>query len=402
VPIEDGEAVVRLEPGESARRFASTLEEAQSVELVAPSKRPWRERWELDCSPIWSCEATGLVPTRHMLDGVWLPLWQPWPGETVTLAFTRPRAAPGRTTTVDAATLRYKPGRRLLEATLALSVRSSRGGEQTIVLPEEVALQSFEVDGTSQVVQHEGGRLVFTLEPGSHEIEVAWRQGHGAALCERMPAVRLGEETVNVRVVVEVPSNRWLLWAGGPGWGPVVQLWQYLLVLALAAWALGRWAPTPLRTHDWFLLAAGLTQVPLMAALFVVGWLLSLGLRDRVRARRWWSYDVFQLVLFGLMLIGLGVLYSAIHSGLLVQPDMQVRGPGSYGSTLQWYVDRAGETLPRPWVLYLPLWVWRVLMLLWSLWLASRLLAWLPWSWKRLTLGPLLAGPKTFVPGSSL
>ncbi|HEX9743612.1 MAG TPA: hypothetical protein VGA17_12570, partial [Nitrospiraceae bacterium] len=44
----------------------------------------------------------------------------------------------------------------------------------------------------------------------------------------------------------EVPPNRWLLWTGGPGWGPVVLFWQHLLVLALAAWALGRWAPAPL------------------------------------------------------------------------------------------------------------------------------------------------------------
>ncbi len=396
IPIEDGEAVVRLEPGETARRFASTLEEAESLELIAPVDRPWLERWELDCSPIWSCRTEGLAPTRHMEDGVWRPLWQPWPGETVKLGFTRPEAAPGKTTTVDQATLRYTPGRRLLEATLELTLRSSRGGEQTIVLPAAAALQSFEVDGTSQVVQDEGGRLVFTLEPGAHRIVASWRQDHGSSPYELMPEVRLGEEAVNVDVVVQVPPNRWLLWAGGPGWGPVVQLWQYLLVLALAAWVLGRWAPTPLRTHDWFLLAAGLTQVPLAAALFVVAWLLSLGLRERLRARHWWSYDFLQLSLFGVMVVGLGVLYAAIHSGLLFQPDMQVLGPGSHGSTLQWYVDRAGETLPQPWVLWLPLWVWRVLMLLWSLWLAARLLRWLPWSWQRLTVGPLLAGPKTF------
>jgi hypothetical protein len=46
--------------------------------------------------------------------------------------------------------------------------------------------------------------------------------------------------------------------------------------------------------------------------------------------------------------------------------------------------------------LSLPLWVWRLLMLLWALWLASRLLRWLPWCWGRLNLGPLFAGPKGF------
>ncbi len=35
-------------------------------------------------------------------------------------------------------------------------------------------------------------------------------------------------------------------------------------------------------------------------------------------------------------------------------------------------------------------------MLLWSLWLAARLLRWLPWCWQRFTLGPALASPKGF------
>ena len=58
--------------------------------------------------------------------------------------------------------------------------------------------------------------------------------------------VTLDGAAVNVRLTVEVPSNRWLLWAGGPDWGPVVTMWEYVFILALAAWALGRLAPTPL------------------------------------------------------------------------------------------------------------------------------------------------------------
>ena len=76
-------------------------------------------------------------------------------------------------------------------------------------------------------------------------------------------------------------------------------------------------------------------------------------------------------------------IWAAVQQGLLVQPDMQVVGGGSHGNTLQWYVDRVAGPLPRPWVLWLPLWCWRSLMLLWALWLASRLLRWCPWAWER-------------------
>ena len=33
---------------------------------------------------------------------------------------------------------------------------------------------------------------------------------------------------------------------------------------------------------------------------------------------------------------------------------------------------------------------------LWALWLASRLLRWLPWCWRRFVVGPLLVTPKSF------
>ncbi|NJL27756.1 MAG: hypothetical protein HC897_07600, partial [Thermoanaerobaculia bacterium] len=183
---------------------------------------------------------------------------------------------------------------------------------------------------------------------------------------------------------------------GGPGWGPAILFWQFLLAIVLVGWALGRWAPTPLTTRDWLLLAAGLTQIPLPVAALVVLYPVILGLRDRAVPRRFWSYDLQQLVLLGFGLFAAGSLYAAVHAGLLFQPDMQVAGLDSYGSTLAWYVERIAGALPRPWVLSLPLWVWRLLMLLWALWLASRLLRWLPWCWNRLTLGPLLAGPKGF------
>ncbi len=400
VPVEGEaearEAVVRLEPGETSRRWQSTLEETATLTLEAPAGRPWLERWELDCSPMWSCRAEGLVPSRHMQGGTWRPQWRPWPGEAVTLHFVRPAAAPGQTLTVDSAALRVEPGRRLLEGTLTLELRASRGGEQTVVLPADAALQSFTVDGQPQPAQMEQGRLAFTLEPGRHRVEAAWRQDHGARLFERVPELRLDGEAVNVGVTVEVPDNRWLLWAGGPGWGPVVKFWEYLAVLALVAWALGRFTRAPLSAVDWLLLGAGMTQVPLAAAVVVVLWLLVLSGRHHWRPRRWWSYDLGQLLLFGWGLIVLGILYGAIHAGLLVQPDMQVLGPGSGGSTLYWYVERAQDALPRPWLLWLPLWVWRLLMLLWSLWLAARLLRWLPWCWQRFTLGPILASPKGF------
>ena len=394
VEAAGGEAAVALERDETVRRWRSTLAETAELALAAPEGRPFLETWVLDCSPVWHCEAEGVPPTRRLADGRWLPRWQPWPGERLTLRLTHPEPAPGPTATIDAARLAVTPGRRLLQATLLLRLRSSAGGEHAVTLPEAAALERFTVDGRERPARIEGGRLGFTVEPGDHLIEAAWRQPHALRPLERVPAVALDTPAVDVHVDLAVPPNRWLLWAGGPRWGPVVLMWQYLLVLALAAWALGRFAPAPLSALDWFLLGAGMTQVPLAAAVVVALWLVLLAVAPRLTPRSWWAYDLRQLAFAGLTVIALALLYWAVHAGLLVQPDMQVLGAGSFGHALTWYTDRVAGALPRPWVLWLPLWVWRALMLLWALWLAWRLLRWLPWAWRRLVEGGLLRGPE--------
>ena len=60
---------------------------------------------------------------------------------------------------------------------------------------------------------------------------------------------------------------------------------------------------------------------------------------------------------------------------------MQIAGNQSNGTTLNWTLDHIGAAMPQPWVFSVPVWVYRGLMLAWSLWLALALLSWLKWGW---------------------
>jgi len=70
-------------------------------------------------------------------------------------------------------------------------------------------------------------------------------------------------------------------------------------------------------------------------------------------------------------------LVSAIPQGLLGQPDMHVTGNGSYATTLRWFADRSSDALPGASAVSVPLWVYKVLMLAWAIWLANALIGWL-------------------------
>src|SRR5262249_59183687 len=109
------------------------------------------------------------------------------------------------------------------------------------------------------------------------------------------------------------------------------------------------------------------------AALVVAEFVFALARRARRPPRDALAFDAVQVLLVLWAVVSAVILYSAIHHGLLFQPDMQVAGRGSTDSVLRWYAARvAGETAPTG-VLSLPLWVYRVVMLLWALWLAASI-----------------------------
>jgi hypothetical protein len=326
------------------------------------------------------------IPVVHHSDpsaGVWLPEWHPWPGETVELTITRPEGLAGQTLTIDSSLLEVTPGMRATDARLTLSLRSSRGGQHAITLPEDASLEVVAINGRTQAIRQEGRTVTIPLTPGEQTATFQWRQHTGMNGYYLTPAVDLGVNSVNVQLMVNVPYQRWLLFCGGPRLGPAVLFWSALVVIFLGAIVLGRVSLTPLRSWHWFFLGIGLIPVYLPLAFLVVGWLLALGLRKRLPAETDpLLFDFVQLLLAGLTLAALGSLFFAIQGGLMGYPDMHVAGNGSSNLFLRWYQDRSGAEVPQAWVWSVPLFVYRIAMLLWALWLAFALIRWLRWGWE--------------------
>jgi hypothetical protein len=159
-----------------------------------------------------------------------------------------------------------------------------------------------------------------------------------------------------------------------------VLYWSQLVVLLLAAWLLARYAPTPLRFGHWLLLGLGFSAFAWSAYALVVVWLIALGLRARgLRVGATW-FNLLQVGLALLTLAALLVLIGAVPNGLLGLPDMHVAGNGSTAWQLRWFADRSTGPLPAAGVVSLPLWVYKLAMLAWALWLANALIGWLRWA----------------------
>jgi hypothetical protein len=313
--------------------------------------------------------------------GTYQPEYRPFPGESLIIRAARLSGADGASTTTDSALLNFTPGARLEQATLTLRIRTSRGSTERVLLPKDVQLHSVTVDGSARPARlHKDGKLELRLDPGAHQVVVSMQRPRGMEFAYQPFRVALERPLTNVTSEVQVPQGRWLLFARGPAWGPAVLFWGYLVVVLLCALALGQLPLTPLKPYQWMLLGLGLTQVEAPVALIVVGWLFAIAYRERRWPDHPTLFNLTQVALVGLTLTALGCLAYAVHSGLVVQPSMQVEGMGSSDQLLRWYADRSGGAFPEVSVWSAPLWIYKALMLLWALWLAALVIRWLRWS----------------------
>jgi hypothetical protein len=380
--VTRGEATVSLGGDDLETGWESTLEQAPKLTLEAPQGRPWSEVWRLQCSAIWPCSATGLPPVKRSAGGVFTPEFRPWPGESLDVSLRHPSGVEGQTLTIDSVFVDASPGSRLERVALTLGARSSREQPLVVRLPRQAEVQAVVIDGQERPSRPEAGELRLTVPSGVHTITVRWQQARGIGVAYSIPPIALSAPAVNVSQQLTLPPSRWLLRTHGPAWGPAVLFWPYLLFLLVVSVGLGRIPASPLTSTRWVLLGLGLSQLPAFGALVVAAFVFALALRARRPLKTAAPFDLLQLLLVVWALVSLGLLYVAIHQGLLFRPDMQVAGNGSSDTVLRWYADRVSGQTPGVGVVSLPLWLYRVTMLVWSLWLAAGLVRGVGWGWR--------------------
>lgn len=381
--VNDGAVKVNLAADVNALIWNSVIEKGAALRLTAPQTTAWLETWRLQIGPMWHAEIDGIAPVHHQdATAEWLPLWRPWPGETVTINVVKPDGVPGQTLTIDRSSVTVQPGKRATDTSLSLRLRSSKGGQYTMRLPQDATLQTVRIDGAAAPLRAQGRDLTIPVTPGTQTVELEWRKAEGIAFVFDSAAIDLAIESTNHQIEMILGEDRWPLLTFGPSLGPAVLFWSLFGALLIVAVGLARVPLTPLTTTQWLLLAIGLSQVDISLAAVVVLWLFALGLRERygggLGAVR---FNLAQIGLVLLTLAALVILIEAIRHGLLGRPDMHVAGNGSDAQLLRWYTDRVAAQPPTASVISAPIVVYRLLMLAWALWLAFAILKWLRWAW---------------------
>jgi hypothetical protein len=390
---DGNEATIRLAPGESSKVWRSTLARSEQVELVAVGN-PFREIWQVEIGPAWRLRHEGLAELNASRGDRPGPTWRPRPGERVILYLSRPEPVDGAVTTLQSSLLELRPGERIRETKLSAAILASQGGVHTIRLPAGSIPTAVSVNGKSEVVDESRPEVDITLQPGEQRVDVAWRSEEPFATLLTTPRIDPGLAAINTTLRIVPPEGRWVLWVTGPANGPAILFWGALVVVVLSGWLLGRFTESPLSRSQWIVLGIGLLPVSVAAYIVVAGWMIAAGQRrnrtDELLKQPAWIFNTIQVGLLLFTVIAISALLDAIHQGLLGYPDMQIEGSGSWRGQLQWFEDRspAGENnWPVAGMVSVPLWLYRLAMLAWSLWLALRIIEWAGHGWQAWSSG---------------
>lgn len=398
IPLLTGESVtdgaynvsdnnIEINMGSKAKtmRWSSVLKKQSSITLVAADTTKWTEIWKLNASPIWHIESTGSpVIQHHSADGTWQPEWHPWANESITLNISRPPGIEGNTKTIESSKLKVVPGLRSTLMELSFTVRSTRGDQQTIVLPDNVVLQSLKINNLPQPIKNDS-TVVVPLAPGSQHVEIKMNSPSGISTFFQVPQIKLGLDSVDNEIEIKTGA-RWVWFVRGPQQGPAILFYSELLIILLVAISLGYSKLTPLSTFKWIILGLGLSQSGMIPCAIIVAWFAALQYRKlKGGTLSGGVFNCLQIVLVLITVLSSGAIIYAVQHGLLGHPDMQIVGNGSNSYLLRWYQDHVTATLPQPVVVSIPIMAYRILMLTWALWLAFNLLSWVKWGWECLT-----------------
>ena len=386
IHISDGKVDIALGGYESTISWHSRLKKEHEITLSADKDLKWSEVWKIDASSQWHLETEGLAKMK--LHNRQLPVWKPRSGEKLKISISKPEAIIGPTKTVENISLDYNPGKGSANATLEMEIRSSIGDTTKIVLPKNAKLESVQIDGIKKIVSRKKNEITIPLQPGKQKVTIFWKDNSGFTFIKKSPKITLDEKTNNISIDMKIPDSRWVLFIDGPRIGPVMVVWSIVIVLLIISFALGRIKAIPLKSYHWALILIGLGTMTNLGRILIVAWFIALWLREKYHSQiHPKAFNTMQVLIAVLTFLTVFTLMVEVPFGLLNPPNMMITGNGSSNLFLSWYQDHSINTLPHAMVISLPIWVFRLSMLLWALWFAYKTPSWAKWGWKAFSTG---------------
>ena len=380
---EQGDVLINLAPGDSYFSWRSRLERLPQFTITAADDPQYLEEWHVVSSPQWHVNIKGipLVAAAELADDYddyFVHVYLPRPNETIQIDVSRPTAVAGNSLAIDDIKNTYSMGKRTTKTVTHINYTATQGGRFAVNLDPEALVKKVTFDGVESNLANENGVVSVSYLPGKHNVVIEWQVNQSFDLTSLTPSITLDADYSNLSQTITVPRDRWLLWGHSAGTGPAFLYWGELLVFIILAFFLARIKYSPLKIWQWLLLGWAFGTFSWMAFAVVAVWLFFVGWKHQFSGFASKSKNIL-LQWFTLIftLVALIVFISAVAYGLLSYPDMGVAGRMASATQLHWYVDAGSQSLPQITILSVHLWWYKLLILLWSIWISFAVLAWL-------------------------
>jgi len=396
IEVNGQQAILHLRNSHKSYQWRSSLAITPKLILKASDKNQVTERWKMDLSSMWNMTHSGVESEKQVAqNNLLMPTFRPWRGEILTLNLEPIQAVKGESLTIESSNLDITQSQRYRDLTLTLKLQSSRAEQYLITLENVKELSSVNIDNVDYFLKINNNQLSIPLKGKAQTVVIKWKEEAGTQNVYNFSKIDLNKESVNSKISLNLPQNRWVLWTDGPLLGPAVLLWGVLLSVLIFALILGRIKNSPLKSRDWLLLGVGVSTSSILIMLPIVAWIFLLRAKEQKGESltgRMRNFTQVLIVIF--TIIALGTIIGAVSVGLLGNPDMMIQGNNSYGFNLNWYSDRVGDSMAQPTVISVSMWYYRALMLLWAIWISFSLINWLKWAWGIFSHGDMWVSKK--------
>lgn len=367
-----------------------------AVELMAALAQDRRETWTViawNKAPLTFSGVDPVATNENAVASTFLPK----PGEKLSIKPEMIVPVDGAQVAIDSSSLRQTTGSLRLDHTWAIRARSTIAAPLEVKVPASWKLEKAGNNGVYTSPTKKGDGYVLDLLPGANSIELSFSEERKSTGLVRAPQLSIGAATANLSWKVSVPNDEWVLFTWGPLMGPAVLIWGVLISMVVLSFALSKMVKSDFAPNfgGWIAVLVPLSVLSPWSALIVVAFVIAMDFkRARQSELKNSAWNSYQFLLMSLGVLSSFILMSGVYAGLLGVPNMMVVGNGSNANMLNWYSDRSVQDASvglsahfAAGAVLAPIWVWRIVMLVWALWIAATVAKRIPKMWAVLTLG---------------
>lgn len=367
--------------------FESILEE--KPQLIANGSKDYLQKINFINNSNWLFNFSSLEPvskdtnTRYASSYSWLF----WPEDKLVLNINKPIAVKGDAVAVQSINASLNTQKTPNELSYVINLKASLGSKVKLQYPNDLTLKNVLLNNQEIPFKSDNNILIVDVNSGENTINLTMDTKEGLPLVHHYPQLKLEIPSNNYTYNLEMPKQRWVIWTGGANLRASILLWGILIACVLFAYPISKAIKSPLGWIGWSLLLVGLSQSGLWGLFLVVIWFglihfKQFGNLDNVKR---FNFNAIQVLLVILTIAVASSAISTVAKGLLNYPNLFLEGEGTYINKISWYSQQVDQF--SPWLLSLPMWVYRVLMFSWSIWFAFNIMKWLKWAWEGFSRG---------------